>query len=187
MTTYVAFLRAINVGGRFVKMATLAQHFRALGHDEVETYINSGNVVFRSVSRSAASLAAAVESGLSPKLGFETHAFVRTAAQVHEIAARGQALVDANPALADVNVGLLGRPLNAEQIAALHGLRSGVDDFVVQGAEVYWLCRVKQNESKFSNAVFERKLKTRTTFRRVNMLQGLSQQLSGAGAGVGRT
>jgi len=177
MAVYVAFLRAINVGRRFVKMATLAQHFRALGHDEVETYINSGNVVFRSASRSAAALAAAIDAGLPPKLGFETFAFVRSAAQVHEVATRGQALSEAQPGLADLNVGFLARPLQAGQITALNTLRSEVDDFMVQGTEVYWLCRSKQNESKFSNVVFERKLKLRTTFRRVRMLQGLSMQL----------
>jgi uncharacterized protein (DUF1697 family) len=185
MPVYVAFLRAINVGGRFVKMAALAQHFRELGHDDVQTYINSGNVVFRSASRSAAALAAALEAGLTAKLGFETHAFVRAAIS-REIAARGRVLADAQPELADVNVGFLGRPLNAEQTAALQALRSPVDDFVLQGTEVYWLCRIKQSESKFSNVVFERKLKTRTTFRRVHMLQGLSQQLSGASEGAGR-
>lgn len=183
---YVAFLRAINVGGRFVKMAALAQHFRALGHDDVETYINSGNVVFRSASRSAATLVAALEAGLSTRLGFETHAFVRTAAQVREIAARGQALVDAQPTLADINVAFVGRPLQADQVAVLHALRSEFDDFVVQGAEVYWLCRIKQSGSGFSNVLFERKLKTRTTLRRVHMLQGLSQRLGGATPGAGR-
>ncbi len=42
----VAFLRAINVGGRFLKMAALAEHCRALGLADVQTYINSGNVIF---------------------------------------------------------------------------------------------------------------------------------------------
>ena len=105
MTTCVAFLRAINVGGRFVKMAVLAQHFRALGHGDVQTYINSGNVVFRSSSRSTHTLAAAIEAGLPPRLGFDTHAFVRTVAQVHDIAASGLKWMQVKPAWTDVNVG----------------------------------------------------------------------------------
>jgi len=182
MPTYVAFLRAINVGGRFVKMAALAEHFRALGHGDVQTYINSGNVVFRSASRNAAALAAAIGQGLSPRLGFETHAFVRSVAQVHEVASCGMALAS-DRALADVNVGFLGAALAAEQVAMLDTLRSAVDDFVVQGSELYWTCRVRQNESKFSNVVFERKLKVRTTLRRAVMLRGLSEHLRGEGAG----
>jgi uncharacterized protein (DUF1697 family) len=167
MPVYVAFLRAINVGGRFVKMAALAEHFRDLGYGDAQTYINSGNVVFRSASRNAGTLAVAIEQALSPPLGFKTHAFV---------AQRGGALAS-DRAWADVNVAFLGAALGAEQVAALLALRSAVDDFVVHGTEVYWKCRVKQSESTFSNAVFERKLKVRTTLRRAVMLQGLSRQL----------
>ena len=178
MPVYVAFLRAINVGGRFVKMAALAECFRTLGHGDVQTYISSGNVVFRSGSRNAATLAAAIEQGLPPLLGFETHAFVRSAAQVHEVAGRGMALAR-DRAWADVNVAFLGAALTAEQVALLNTLRSAVDDFDAQGTEVYWKCRHKQSESKFSNVVFERKLKVRTTFRRAVMVQRLSEQLRG--------
>lgn len=176
MPRYVAFLRAINVGGRFVKMAALAQHFRDLGHDDAQTYINSGNVVFASASRSGAALATAIEQGLNPRLGFETHAFVRTAGQVHTIARRGMALAT-DRTWTDVNVAFLGAPLDPQQALALQALRSDVDDFVVDGTEVYWTCRVKQSESAFSNTVFERRLKVRTTLRRAVMLQGLSEQL----------
>jgi uncharacterized protein (DUF1697 family) len=176
MPTYVAFLRAINVGGRFVKMAALAQHFRDLGYGDAHTYINSGNVVFRSTSRNAGALAAAIDQGLPPRLGFETHAFVRSIAQVHAVAGHGMALAS-DSALADVNVAFLGAALSEEQVSTLATLRSAADDFMVHGTEVYWKCRIRQSQSKFSNALFERKLKVRTTLRRAVMLQGLSEQL----------
>lgn len=180
MPTYVAFLRAINVGGRFVKMAVLAQHFRDLAHADAQTYLNSGNVVFRTESRSPVALASAIEQGLSPRLGFETHAFVRSATQVHGIAQRGMALAS-DRSLADVNVAFLAAPLAEPQVAVLQTLRSAVDAFVVDGTEVYWTCRVRQSESAFSNNVFERKVKERTTLRRAVMLHGLSQQLRADG------
>ena len=47
-TQYVAFLRAVNVGGRIVKMAELKKIFEAAGLAEVATFIASGNVIFRS-------------------------------------------------------------------------------------------------------------------------------------------
>ena len=180
MPCYVAFLRAINVGGRFVQMATLAQHFRDLGHADVQTYINSGNVVFRSAQRNAAALGAAIGRDLSPRLGFETHAFVRSAAQVSVVAERAIALA-AERGLADVNVAFLDAALSAPQVAALDALRSDVDDFVIDGCEVYWKCRVRQSQSKFSNVLFERRLKLRTTLRRAVMLHGLAQQLGESG------
>ena len=49
MTKYVAFLRAINVGGHtIIKMADLKQIFESLGLENVQTYIQSGNVIFES-------------------------------------------------------------------------------------------------------------------------------------------
>jgi uncharacterized protein (DUF1697 family) len=51
MSQYIAFLRAINVGGHTVKMDPLRQLFEALGFSQVETFIASGNVIFNSTSK----------------------------------------------------------------------------------------------------------------------------------------
>ena len=56
MPRYVAFLRAINVGGHTVKMDQLRRLFERLGFSKVETFIASGNVIFESASRSAKAL-----------------------------------------------------------------------------------------------------------------------------------
>jgi uncharacterized protein (DUF1697 family) len=183
MPRYVAFLRAINVGGRFVKMADLAQHFRTLGHTDVQTFIASGNVIFRSRARSATTLAQALADGLEPLLGYRTEAFVRTDDELQALAARAAAQQVAHRARVgpqgEVNVALLKQPLSPTQAAALAGLRTELDDFAHSGCEVYWLCQSKQSDSKFSNALFERKLTTKTTFRRASMLERLAAQLRG--------
>lgn len=182
MATVVAFLRAINVGGRFVKMAELATHFSALGLDDVDTYINSGNVLFTTRSRSLPRLERTLEDGLEPRLGFRCEVFLRTAAEVHAVAATGAGHRRAVPESGEVNVAFLACALNGEQAAALMTLRSPLDDFAHAGREVYWLCRGNQMQSKFSNAVLERKLRLRCTFRRVSMLEKLSARLRAAGA-----
>ncbi|RZU02329.1 DUF1697 domain-containing protein [Rivibacter subsaxonicus] len=179
MPTYVAFLRAINVGGRFLKMSALAEHFRSLGHADARTYINSGNVVFSSRARKSDALALALTQGLEPLLGFRSEAFVRSRAEVDAIAARALGHASEVPSLKEVNVAFLDAPLDASQLAELLALRTEVDSFSTEGREVYWLCRVGQSESKFSNAVFERRLRLRTTFRRATMLEGLSSMLRG--------
>jgi uncharacterized protein (DUF1697 family) len=177
---FVAFLRAINVGGRFLKMAALAEHFRALGCADVTTFLNSGNVRFRHRDASGR-LAMRLTDGLEPLLGYRSDVFLRTEAEVLAIAKRGAALLETVPAGGDVNVALLAAPLTKEQKAALAELRTDLDDFTVKGREVWWLCQAKQSGSKFSNAVFERKLKTRTTFRRASMLVKLAEVLKGSG------
>lgn len=176
MPQYIAFLRAINVGGRFIKMAALAEHFRSLGHSDVSTYINSGNVVFHSGSKSPERLAAALEAGLAPLMGFETAAFVRSVPQLGAVVERAVAYKAAVPAGGDLNVAFLKAPLDQTQQAALQLLRSDIDDFAHAGQELFWICRRKQSDSKFSNAVLERKLRLVTTFRRVSMLERLAAE-----------
>jgi hypothetical protein len=73
-------------------------------------------------------------------------------------------------------VAFLLEPLTAKQELILLATRSSIDDFIVSDREVYWVCGIAQNESKFSNAVFERKLKVRTTFRKGSMLSKLSNK-----------
>lgn len=180
MPQYVAFLRAINVAGRFIKMADLAAHVRALGHAHVTTYINSGNVLFQSRQVSTARLAAAMEEGLEPLLGFRAEVFVRTVAQLQAIAAQAHALRSRIGPHGDINVAFLQRALTAEDEAAIAPLRNAQDDFVLNGHELYWVCQSLQSQSRFSNAVLERKLRTRTTFRRGSMLQGLLASLTAA-------
>ncbi len=177
MAYCVAFLRAINVGGRFLKMAALAEHCRALGLADVQTYINSGNVIFHAGHKSPSTWAAALQAGLPAHLGFVSEAFVRTAEQVHALADKGAALGSRVGGGGEVNVIFLSQPLTPEQSTAVMTLVSDIDSFDCTGTELFWLCRTRQSDSKFSNAVLERKLGLRCTLRRASMLQGLSQQL----------
>jgi uncharacterized protein (DUF1697 family) len=183
MPTVVAFLRAINVGGRFLKMADLSAHFTTLGAARVSTYINSGNVLFDTRARDLARLASTLQTGLEPLLGFRSEVFLRTAAEVHDIAQHAQALLAQVPPDGDVNVAFLQAPLDPEQVEALQTLETDLDAFVHRGHELVWLCQGSQSQSRFSNAVLERRLRLRCTFRRARMLGGLSAQLQGAPRG----
>jgi uncharacterized protein (DUF1697 family) len=177
MPRYVAFLRAINVTGRYIKMADLAAHVEALGHTGVATHINSGNVIFHTRQQPEARLAAALQTGLAPLLGFTAEAFVRTEARVHALAAQTAALLPQVGAAGEVNVAFLATPLSPEQVALVASFNTPTDELQCHGDHVLWLCQGSQLSSKFSNAVFERKLKVRTTFRRASMLAKLSAQL----------
>ena len=91
MTSYVAFLRAINVAGqKLIKMKELAQIFTAAGFKNVQTYIQSGNVIFDSKSTNAAALSKKIERTLQQALGYEVTIILRTLAEL-------EALVKRNP------------------------------------------------------------------------------------------
>ncbi len=77
---YVALLRAVNVGGCKLPMAELREVCAELGWDKVETYIQSGNVVFEASGRPA-SLEAALEKAVAKRFGFERPVIVRSARQ----------------------------------------------------------------------------------------------------------
>src|SRR4051794_37291900 len=92
-TRYIAFLRAINVGGHVVKMDALRTHFEALRLVNVETFIASGNVIFDAptldaASSDAASLEQEIERRLEKKLGYEVATFLRTPRELAAVAAQ---------------------------------------------------------------------------------------------------
>ncbi|MFD7731195.1 DUF1697 domain-containing protein [Kitasatospora phosalacinea] len=87
METYIAFLRAINVGGRTVKMDRLRELFTGLGLEGVRTYIQSGNVFFRTAEADRAALTARIEAGLEDGLGYPVPVLLRTVEEVEALLA----------------------------------------------------------------------------------------------------
>lgn len=77
MTTYVAFLRALNVGGRRLTNEQLCSHVASLGFSDVFTYRASGNVVFDAATPPD-EIEVSLENGLSAALGYEVPTMVRT-------------------------------------------------------------------------------------------------------------
>jgi uncharacterized protein (DUF1697 family) len=72
MPTYLALLRGINLGGRNkVAMADLRQLAESLGHADVATYIQSGNLMFSSPETDIGALAEALEQGIAQQLGVQ--------------------------------------------------------------------------------------------------------------------
>jgi uncharacterized protein (DUF1697 family) len=90
--SYVAFLRAVNVGGRFVRMAELRSTLEGAGFSGVETYIQSGNVRVTSRRRSAEAVAGEMAEVLGEWAGFDVPCIVRTPAQLHALVEEADAV-----------------------------------------------------------------------------------------------
>lgn len=84
MPTHAALLRGVNVGGRKVAMADLREIVSGIGHTDVATYVNSGNVVFTSnVARAPADrLASELEAALAEQLGMSVGVVVLSRADL---------------------------------------------------------------------------------------------------------
>ena len=168
----------INVGGRNVKMDHLREIFESFGFTNVETFIASGNVIFETRSKDVDALIKKIEKRLKESLGFEVAAFLRSDSELAEIANYKPFPKSQIVSAVALNVAFLSAPLDAKLKKMLMALKSDIDDFHVHGREVYWLCLKKQSKSKFSNAVFEKTLGIKSTFRGMNMLKKLAEKYS---------
>ena len=172
----VAFLRAVNVGGRTVTMAALVRLFGKMGFEHAQTFLASGNVIFEAPATSRDDLERRVQSALSRALKYDVPVFVRTMPEIAAIAAY-EAFDAADVASAEAfNVAFTASPLDRAERARVAALATDLDRFHVHGAEVYWLCRVRQSQSTFNNAGLEKALGRRATIRGLNTLRRLAQR-----------
>ena len=183
MSRFIAFLRAINVGGHTVKMDHLRQLFESMGFSGVETFIASGNIVFETTSRNVRTLERKIERRLQEALGYEVATFIRTDAELIEIVKYQPFPPSALRAAVALNIAFLAEPLDGESERKLMALRTDIDDFHVHGREIYWLCRRKQSESTFSNAVLEKTLGRPTTLRGANTITKIAVKYCSSGFG----
>jgi uncharacterized protein (DUF1697 family) len=176
MPRYIAFLRAINVGGHNVPMEALRGHFTRMGFKNVETFIASGNVIFETASKDRETMEKNIEAQLLKALDYEVKTFLRTPPEVTAITQYQPFDAKVIKAAGAFCVGFLKAPLDAAARKALMELKTDIDDFATHGREFYWLCKVKQSDSKFSNALMERKLKITATLRGVNTVVKLAEK-----------
>jgi len=167
MTKYVAFLRAINVGGHTViKMADLKRMFESFGLENVQTFIQSGNVIFESGEENANSLAERIERGLEKASGFRIKLFVRTMRELQSILSKSPFKPKADEM---AYIAFLNQKPAKKEAQALMSFKSAADDFAVTGREVYIL-RLDREKSVFSPNFVEKILKLPVTTRNLTTL-----------------
>jgi uncharacterized protein (DUF1697 family) len=144
---YVALLRGINVGGRNkVPMAELRGAFEDAGHTDVRTYIQSGNVLFRS-GAPRASVEADVERTLERHLGFPLVVVVRSHAQLRSVVAQAPRGFGTEPDAFHSDAIFLRSPLTPTQVMKIVRLRDGVDQ-VWAGKGVVYFARLSAQRTK---------------------------------------
>lgn len=175
MQRYIAFLRAINVGGHTIKMEQLRALFAELGFANVATFIASGNVIFDAPAAHAPALEQQIENHVQQALGYEVATFLRSCAELAAIAAC-QPFPNNAPA-ADFHglyVAFLRTPPGEEAQQRLMKFRTPTDDFHVHGREMYWLCRTRISDSAFSGALLEKTLGMPATMRNITTVRKLA-------------
>jgi uncharacterized protein (DUF1697 family) len=165
MTTYLALLRGVNVGGKNkLPMQDLITLFGEAGCHEVRTYIQSGNVIFRADPAIAASLPGIVTARIAERFGLRVPVLLRTAAEMAEVV-RHNPFLAAETAEETLHVLFLATQPNARSVDELDPDRSPPDAFSVRGREIYLRLPNGVARTKLSTDYFDAKLATTSTGR----------------------
>jgi len=180
VTTYISMLRGINVGGKTIKMADLKVLYEFLGFSDVTTYVQSGNLIFKTKKENTAAVVGSIERAIVEQLGLKVTVIVRQPVEMALIIKKnpfvGRRAVDENK----LHVTFLQEKPASALVEALIPLAStSKDEYRVEGKEVYLHCPKSYGETLLSNKFFEKNLKVAATtrnWRTVNVLYSMSIQ-----------
>ena len=176
MPTYVAFLRAVNVGGRVVRMAALREALEAAGFGEVETHIQSGNVRLRSGRRSPGAVAAELSTVIGAFTGFDVPCVVRTPAQLRATVAAVDAVPPLLPGGGRRYLALADGAVPADAAAQLDAWDEPGERCRVLGSEVLAELANGFQGTTLTNARVERITGRTTTWRDLKVVRTLDEK-----------
>jgi uncharacterized protein (DUF1697 family) len=179
MPRYAALLRGINVGStKRIAMADLRGVFAAIGVENVQTYVQSGNVAFDSPSRSSAELARSIRDRIRADLGHDVPILIRTHAQLAKVAATRPF---AGAPDEQLYVTFLAERPDAARVGAFSAAGLEPDEFEVRGTEVYLHFPNGLGRSKIGNETFERNLGVAATTRNWRTVVAMRDLTAGSG------
>lgn len=183
MTAFVAFLRAVNVAGhRKVAMADLRRLHESLGHRDVATLLQSGNVVFESEGAGRAALTRAIEAAYARELGIETEVMLRDAAEIAAIVEGCPLALGPEREARFLHAVMLTAP---PERAALERRMAwdGPEEIAAGGDTLHVYYANGVGRSKLTTAVLERTLGVRATGRNWNTMIKLRALVAASAVG----
>ena len=173
MPTYIAFLRAINIGKRQFAKAAIVKACEAAGCRDVETYINTGNVRVTTPLRSRVKVETALEKAFAAEAGFEVPTIVVTPQELSAIAAQAEEVGKSHDGRHYVS--LLKDAPSATAVQKLDGAARDGERVVVDGRGVHLLLGDNYHAAKLDNAVVEKHLGVATN-RNLNVIRTLAEK-----------
>ena len=185
MQTHISILRGINVGGnRILRMADLRDWYANLGFEQVQSFIQSGNLLFRSVLQETSNLESAIARKIFDESALQVPVVVLEMDQLNKI-------VDLNPFLLQtginpesLHVTFLSETPSGELLDRIMGNDYLPDQFYLSDKQVYLYCPNGYGNTKLNNHFFESKLKVTATTRNwktlVQLVNLAKEQQSGS-------
>jgi len=171
----VALLRGINVGGRTrLPMADLRVLLADLGHENVVTYLQSGNAVFEAGQNDADAIGRDIEAGITERLGLDVRVMIRTGEEMAAISAANPFAVEAARNPKTVHVSFLAAHPDSERLATIDPQQFAPDEFRLGDRAVYLHLAGGYHVSKITNDFWERRLGLPATTRNWNTVSKLA-------------
>ena len=167
MARYISILRGINVGGnRKILMADLKNLYEKLGFQNVQTYIQSGNVIFDSDQKeSNTDLEQKIQQTISETFGFDVPVIVRTAEEMAESIANNPFWKGKGAYIDRLHLTFLKEMPTPEKLEKIKTMAFPPDKYEIIGKEIFIFCSAGYSDSKLTNQFFESKLGTTATTR----------------------
>lgn len=172
MTVYIALLKGINVGGKnIIKMADLKRVFESIGLCEVKTYIQSGNVLFKS-NEAEEFICNNIEHAIEKFFGISLKVVLRTSKELEQIILNCPFSKDEVIEAESLYVALLPNNPIKEKIECVNAYSSESEKYKIIGRDVYLLFHQSMRNSKLANNIY--KLNVSTTVRNWKTLSKLA-------------
>ena len=174
MNTYISILRGINVSGqKLIKMTELKSHFENLGYSNVVTYIQSGNVIFKSSNSSTNALAVEISKMIKQVYGFDVPVLVLTKDELIEVANNNPYLNMEEILNESLYITFLTEEPATAKINQIDTTSFLPDEFTILGKNLYLHVVNGYGKTKLSNNFFENKLKVTATTRNIKTVNKL--------------
>jgi uncharacterized protein (DUF1697 family) len=172
MQTYITFLRGINITGHnLIKMTDIAVIYKNLGFKDVETYIQSGNVIFSSAAGlNVQDISLKIEEAIHIGFSYDVPVLIRTIEEIRK-------LIIVNPFLTEnlfepskMAVIFLNKKLSGTQIQKVKNIDYPPEKFKISGSEIFIYCPNGFGKAKLSTNFFEKKMGIIGTARNWNTI-----------------
>jgi uncharacterized protein (DUF1697 family) len=174
MAVIISLLRGINIGGHHkIKMDALRDLYKSLGLQDAQTYLQSGNVVFRMKRRDHAKLAKRIEDAIEQSFGFRINVVLRTSSELSEVISRSPFAKRRGLDPKKLAVIFLKEAPSAECLRAALKIETAPEELRIDGREAYLYFPNGMARPKMSWPIIERTLRTSGTGRNWNTVTKL--------------
>jgi uncharacterized protein (DUF1697 family) len=174
MKTYIAFLRGINVSGKTkIPMAELRKLCESVKLKDVKTYIQSGNIIFKSDSTNSTELENLIEKAILNNYGFEVPVLIKTVEQLSKIISINPYNLEADILENKIYFVLLNSEPQIKYLESFKNEEFKNEEFFYYENCIYLKCNMGYGKAKLNNNLIERKLRLMATTRNYRTMNTL--------------